>query len=249
PNYGRLSKFFGEVDGDNFRRLMHFFVSQFDGLSEELRSLPFHSNSRSSHPPSDVTGFAARVLPPDDSALQFSPAGGGLTEDPEATLAELYERYVLRYAERPHKPSRSDEEVLRVFKRPLVERRLLARIRPKRIVTSDYEHEFPLAWRNGQLNLAEPLSFDLADAGYILEKANTWLGRAWNLKEYEAQEAFTLYILLGHPQSDRLRVPYTKAKNILHKMPCKHELVSEEEADDFAGTVQHEVGVTDQGVA
>lgn len=99
PNYGRLSKFFGEVDGDNFRRLMHFFVSQFDGLSEELTTLPFHD------PPSDVTGFSARVLPPDDSALQFSPAGGGLTEDPEATLAELYERYVLRYAERPHKPS------------------------------------------------------------------------------------------------------------------------------------------------
>lgn len=43
-----------------------------------------------------------------------------------------------------------------------------------------------------------------------------------------------LSILLGRPQNEAYQKHYIKAKNILHKIPVEHELVEEEEADDFA---------------
>ena len=45
----------------------------------------------------DARALALNVLPEDDSALQWSPMGSGLTVDPDRTLERLYERYVTRY--------------------------------------------------------------------------------------------------------------------------------------------------------
>ena len=51
----------------------------------------------------DARAHALKVLPDDDSALQWSPAGTGLTTDPDRTFARLYERYVTRYDSAPVK--------------------------------------------------------------------------------------------------------------------------------------------------
>jgi hypothetical protein len=48
------------------------------------------------------------------------------------------------------------------------------------------------------------------------------------------QERFTLHILLGKPKESKLQTAYIQAQNILHKMPCKHEFVQEDEAENFA---------------
>lgn len=47
--------------------------------------------------PAGVLDLAESVLPKDDSSLQWSAAGSGITEDPARTLSRLYERMVTRY--------------------------------------------------------------------------------------------------------------------------------------------------------
>lgn len=47
-------------------------------------------------PPADVISTVRRMVPDDDGSLVLSLALSGLTADPEHTLAELFERYVLR---------------------------------------------------------------------------------------------------------------------------------------------------------
>ena len=164
---------------------------------------------------------------------------GGLTSDPQVTLEGLYERLVERYTKSASPPTRSDEDVLKVFRQSLAERHILVHLRPKRIVGPDYEHEFPLAWKNGVWHTSEAVSFDLADSGDLLEKANRWLGRAMSLKE--SGEQFKLHLLLGAPRDERLLASFIRAKNILRKMPVAHDLTDEKEATAFADLVVREL--------
>jgi len=228
PRYGRLSKVFLDIDGDHFRSLMRFIQGCFEEQSEKLRQsvLSFIDV------PQSVMEIARSILPPDDSSLQWSEAGGGITDDPSTTLEGLYDRMVQRYEEKAKLPSRDDEEVWRHYKRELEVRHVLAHLRPKRIIAKDDDYEFQHARENKLWHLYEPMSFDLLQAYSIVDKANRWLGRGFNLKD--SPDRFKLYILLGEPRDERLMSAFAKAKNILNKMPVEKDFVSEHEAADFS---------------
>lgn len=239
--YGRLTSLFGktEIDGEYFRGLMRYIEARFDELGDKLRNeLPLNGQ------PSDIMEIAKTILPPDDSALQWSEAGGGQTEDPAKTLEDLFDRLVARYESRVQRPNREDGDVWRVFKREFETRQVLTRLRPKRIVAKDYDYEFEHAWKNRTWHMLEPISFDLLEADSILDKANRWLGRVMNLQD--APDAFRLHLLLGEPSLERLRPAYTKAENILHKMPGEPVFVRENEAKDFSESLAAEMAAHDE---
>jgi hypothetical protein len=232
--YARASRMFLDFDASHFRSLMHFIQSRFEERGGQLhQQLLFDSF------PTNVIDFARSILPVDDSSLQWSTPGSGLTLDPEKTLEYLFATMVQRYEERPHRPSREDQDVWKPFKRELEKRRILAHLRPKRIVAKDDDYEFEHARKNEIWHAYEPMSFDLIEAESIIQKANRWLGRSINLQE--SKDKFKLYLLLGEPRDDKLRPAYVKAKNILHKMPGKTEFVSEHEADSFSEDLANDI--------
>ena len=187
-----------------------------------------------------IEQLLARVLPPDDSSLQFSyPVGVGLSSDLEKTLRELFSRYVEPYAVKPEATRRDDEDVWRVFREPLERRQVTAILSAKRITASSYDYEFERAWKNEIWHVYEPVSFDMVDGGSILDKANRWVGRATSLND--ASEPFKIHLLLGEPQDPALQGVFSKAQNILNKMPGQKELVKESEAEAFAEELQREV--------
>ncbi len=232
--YGRLSKMFLDVDGEYFRGLMRHIETRFDEMSDKFhKELPFDAA------PANIIEIARKVLPPDDSALQWSEAGGGYTENPAKTLEELYVRIVERYEERQQRPRREDDDVWKVFKKELEMRHVLAHLHPKKIITRDYEYEFEHSWKNQNWHVYEPLSFDLLEADSILDKANRWLGRIVTLQD--SPDKFKLYFLLGEPSLDSLQPVFTKAENILNKMPVEKELIPEREAKQFSETLAREI--------
>lgn len=234
PRYGRLSKMFLDVNGDQLRSLMRFLQARFEEYALKLNGeLPLQGQ------PKSIMEIAASILPPDDSSLQWSEPGGGITEDPSVALEQLYVRLVEKYEQRVQLPSRTDDEVWRGFKKELETKQVLARLQPKRIVAKDYEHEFDHAWKNGAWNLYQPISFDLVSAGSLVDKANHWLGRATILKE--SNEAFKLHCLLGSPRLESLKSEYQKALNILNRMPVKKEFVREDEAPKFSKELAEEI--------
>ncbi len=190
PRYGRLSRMFCEVNGEHFKQVVRYIQVKLEEEGEKLISeLPFDAM------PKSVTEFTARVLPPDDSSLQFSPEGFGLTENPETALEQLYTRHVEKYYEKPERQSRSDEDVWKLFKKPLEEKRILGSLMPHQIIGNNYEYEFKYAWKNKLWRVQEPVSFDLMEASSITDKANAWLGRITSL--VDGGEPFKLNILLG----------------------------------------------------
>ncbi len=233
--FGRLSAFFGGIEGERFRRSLRHIELAVRRAGDRLKNeLPFEQH------PSDALSWAQSVLPPDDSSLQFHPGGGGITADPTFELADLFRRYVLMYGQRAERPSRSDEEILRTFKQELSEKNLWRHVQPKTIRTENYEHEFPVAWKNGFWHACEAVSFDLVDPGNIVEKANNWVGRATSLRESE--ERFRLMLLVGEPRGDeKLQGAYVKARNILKKMPVEHQLIPESEAPALALMIERDL--------
>lgn len=237
--YGRLSKMFGDIDGDYFRGLMRYIEARFEELGDKLcNELPLYGV------PSDILQIAKGILPPDDSSLQWSEAGGGQTEDPAKTLEDLYSRMVERYEVGTQRSRREDGDVWRVFKKEFETEHVLSHLRPKRITAPDDDYEFEHAWKNQRWHMYEPISFDLLEVESIKNKANRWLGRMINLND--APEKFKLHLLLGEPSIEKLRPAYTKAENILHKMPCDPVFVREHEARDFSKSLAEEIASYDE---
>jgi len=234
PRYGRLSRVFLDVNGDHVRSLMRFIQARFEEFGVKLNGeLPLEGK------PKSIMDIAANILSPDDSSLQWAEPGGGITENPAATLEQLYDRLVQRYEQKTPGVSRTEADVWRVYRKELENKQVLAKLQTKLIVAKDDEYEFEHAWKNGSWHCYEPISFDLEKPDSLVDKANRWLGRATNLRD--AKEDFTLHVLLGEPQMEKLKQPFAKALNILHKMPVKHEFVREAEAGSFSITLADEM--------
>ena len=225
-HYARITKIFGKIDGDRFRQATRYIQERLQSVGQDLySSLPFESDLT-------IESLLATVLPLDDSAFQFSAAGVGLSADLDATLNQLYERFVERYSVFPEPAHRDDDEVWRVYRQPLERHRVISRLTPKRIISPNFAYEFQHSWKNENWHVYEPISFDLLEPTSILDKANRWLGRGMNLAE--SSEKFKMYLLLGGPQDHALNGTFVKAQNILHKMPGRPELVKENEAEELA---------------
>ncbi|HTW64286.1 MAG TPA: DUF3037 domain-containing protein [Bryobacteraceae bacterium] len=239
--YGRITRMFDRIDGERFKQTVRFIEEEINLLGDKLwqRSFPF-----SDFEPT-IEAMLKRVLTPDDSAIQFSAPAYGVSLDLEATLSQLYERYVERYAGQADIPSRSDDEVWRVFREPLERRRLLSHLQPKKIVAPDFEYEFRAGWKNELWHVYEPVSFDLIEPASLLDKANRWLGRSANLTE--GSERFQLHLLVGAPQNPRLEEAFRRSRNILGKMSGNPEIVMESDAERFAADLEHEIRIHQDG--
>lgn len=232
--YGRLKEVFPSLDGESFRAAMRHVTQEFDRLQKEMtEELPLRSTS------AGIMGFAHAVLGADDSSLQWSPMGSGVTADPGLTLEQLYERFVT--AHEPHSPAprRQDEDVWKRFSLELQQRQVLRHFVRKTIAVDDDQVEFKHAWKNGVWHCLAPVSFDLASADSIRDKAHKWLGQLTSVSK--ATEDFKLYFLVGEPTQPELRPAFESALTILAKSAIKQEVVPEAQASELSERLAAEV--------
>ena len=112
---GRLKKTFPDLDRHDFVETMRTVDRGFAAINKKGNGAPQFDRLSNAH------SLALRVLPQDDSALQWSPVGSGLTSDPAKTFERLYERYVAQYDHKSDR-RRTNEDVWRFVRGKLVER-------------------------------------------------------------------------------------------------------------------------------
>jgi len=232
--YGRVSKMFGQIDGIKFRQLTEYIESKINEIGNCL-------DTGTSDVGSSSKKLLERVLPPDDSALQFSDLGAGVTDNLEKEVEALFERYISKYEETKDRNRRSDSEIWKSFSSPL-EKRNIGKSISKDVSTSNLSCKFQHAWKNGVWHLCEPISFDLKEPESILNKAIQWLGQGTELKE--STDKFKLYLLLGKPQDNNLQKHYDHALGILDKIPNLQEVYQESEAEKFADDLERALAET-----
>lgn len=232
--YRRLSSTFPGLNGENFRAVMRHVQSRFETLAEKL------ADQKASVGFESLAQIARSVIPQDDSALQWGPVGAGLAADPSQKLEALFDRLVMRYDDSgPQRLRRSDDDVWRNFKRDLQQRRLLRFFEPKTIAVRDDAVQFEHAWKNGIWHCVEPVSFDLAAAETIRDKAHKLLGQLTSIQN--ADEHFRLYMLIAKPTDDVLVPAYESALSILAKIPGEKAIFEEDEHAKLADILEEEV--------
>lgn len=232
--FARLTHFFGDLDRDGYRLLVAHVERRFDQIAEEL------SNDLLLEPlPLNARELASKVVPEDDGALLWSPARGGITDDPASELKFVYERFIGKHHEAKEATRRDDGEVFRQAFRPIfTSSKVAARMHEHEVVAPLASHVFKHAWKNGVWNVYETLSFDMADPDSIERKAHTWYGRSMHLSQ--ARESPKLHYLLGKPTLSSNASQYGRAKDILNS--CKGiTLIEEDEAADFGRDLESRV--------
>lgn len=230
-SYERLNALFVKIDHANYRNLIRYLSNRFVELATEVR------DGLNLVPAQGIEELVRRVLPKDDSSLQWSAPGGGFTANPSDAVGELYARMVERYSRTGEVASRNDEDIAKPFKARL--KKAVEKLQEKRIEASDYQYQFHYAWKNSIWHLYEPVSFDLMDPGSIVEKANRWLGRGVALSD--SRERFKIHFLLGEPKQPGTAKAFESAKHLLAKIPGQKELVSESEVEAFADSVAADI--------
>ena len=226
-SYERLNALFLKIDHRNFRNLIRHLSHRFEELASEIR------DGLNLVPLQGIEELVRRVLPKDDSSLQWSAPGGGFSDNPGETMAELYARMVERYSHDKEGGGVHDEDIARQFTSRL--KAAAGKLQEKRIEAADYQHDFRYAWKNAIWHLYQPVSFDHVDSGNIVEKANRWLGRGVALSD--SQDAFKIHFLLGEPKRPGMEKAFESAKHLLAKIPVEKELVAESDRDAFADSV------------
>lgn len=233
-NYGRLRSVFPTLDGESFRAAMRHVTHSFGRFRDELRD-----ELQLRAPAKDVMDFALAVLGKDDSSLQWSPVGSGVTADPERTLGQLFERFVTVNEKHDSLHRHQDDDVWRHFSRELQQRQVLEYFVPKTIAVKDDQIEFEHAWKNGVWHCLAPVSFDLASVETIKEKAHRWLGQVTSVAQ--SSEAFKMYFLVAPPTQVELMPAYESAVHILQKAPVEKEVFPESQARKLSDKLAAEV--------
>jgi hypothetical protein len=231
--FGRIKSVFPDLDSESYKRAIEAIERGMKGVERSVKSEGLFKSDK-------TAGDYGRIaLPLDDSSLQWSPVGAGLTSDPQKAFDQLYQRFVARY-DHPAERRRSDEDVWRPVEAKLKEQGVLVELEPKLIQGSTDMVEFQHAWRNGRWHVYEPLSFDLTDPDNIKDKARRWLGHLSAVK-VGAKDDVQVHFIVGRPQSASLVPAYRNAVEILRQVPFDNEVFEDDQIDDFVSQIEEEV--------
>lgn len=231
---GRLRGVFPDIDRRAFLSAMAAVRRGLQSVAKSEKDAGFLKSE------GDAASIARRAVPPDDSSLQWSPSGAGLTADPEETLNRLFDRYVSRY-DTHNRSRRSDDDVWRPVRQKLEERDLAQYLQEKSISGSVDEIVFKHAWKNGQWHVYEPLSFDLVDADGIKTKAREWLGHLAAVNAGGKAEPFKPHFIVGAPTNPTLHDAYLSAIAILKQAPNNPDVFEEGQLDTLVAQIEDEV--------
>jgi hypothetical protein len=230
----RVKGMFPGLHSESLREILLFLASR----TEELRSKTSEQLDRGLL---SAETIAKALLPMDDSALQWSAPGGGVTDDLQQTLKELFERLVLRHL-KAHPPTRrEDADVWKPFERELRERMVLARLQEKTLNVGELRHRFENAWQpqGSYLRLFQALSFDLLQPSDIVEKAVRWGGL---IRQLRKDQDFLIYFILGRPSGlGHFQKAFDQAFQTLSEETGRKELVREKEIPRVAAVVEQEI--------
>lgn len=185
--------------------------------------------------PSDIWMWKSAIelgrslLGDDDSSLRWSLNGSGTTNDPDATLAQLFERFVMQYDVAKGRSPRTDEQVFETVKSKLKRAELLAKMESHTVRTKFSEVTFDHSIKNGKWHCVQAISLDSADEERMQRKADRWAGKLVGLTE--AKNVPQVYLVTGKPTDTNLHRKYEKMTEWLTHNPAKPIVIDEDDAE------------------
>lgn len=225
----RLRSLFPDVDRLSFAEAIR-------AISRSARTVAKQVESDGLFSEGDARAVAIRMLPHDGSSLQWSEIGTGLAKDVEKEFERIADRMLSHYDKRSE-AKRSDDDVWRPVRNAILERNISIEFESK-IVRGELDAiEFTHAWKNGKIHAYEPLSFDLADAENIKNKARRWVGHLSTVV-VGAHDEFQAHFIVGKPTDPRLLDSYADAVKLLRSAAGEPEVYEEAQIPELVDRLE-----------
>ena len=229
----RPSRFFGGIEFRHLRGLLDRLTRALEKTDTGARQMDFLKAGLEIH---EVT---ARLLASDVSSLRWADVGAGVTDDLKAEADRQFERLITRFEVERESSSRTSEEVWTGYQTHFKRAGVLKNLHPLIIETQDFQHQFDHTWKNGCVQIIEPVSLDYEDPDYIVRRGSHWLGIGAALGDAKEQHKFTF--LLGLPKESKARKAADKARNLIAKIDSSVSFVEEKEAGRFAERLKSQI--------
>jgi hypothetical protein len=158
--FGRGKRMFPDLDSDAFHAAMQAVDRALAAQAQQMGEAERVAGD------GNAVSIARQALPDDDSTLQWSELGSGVTDDLSKSLEKLYVRMVTRY-DTHTTPRKTDENVWRPVREKLAQLDIPIQLEEKVVTSATDEIAFKHARKNGKWHAYEPVSLDLADADGI----------------------------------------------------------------------------------
>ena len=225
---GRLRHVFPDLDRQEFVASMRAVDRGLAAIARRTKAQPLLTGEV------DARGYALRLLPDDDSTLQWSPTATGLTTDwPRRSTAST--SYVVQYDQ---KADRTDDDVWRPVAEKLTEREVHVPFEPKMVAGAQDRIEFKKAWKNGccmhtnQCRSTSPTPI-------TSRTRRRWRGHLSAVWEGKSEDV-EVHFVLGLPRNTSLLAAYKTAKQILEGARFTTEVVDESDVDVLVATLEDE---------
>ncbi|RUR51501.1 DUF3037 domain-containing protein [Vreelandella populi] len=181
----RVTNFFDKLDPSIFTSARQAFAKEINRVAELANA---HS-----HDTRFQLGLFQHLTSPSETMFRFSRPGTVATEDPQATLQELFNRYVYHdFTHREDTETKLKRRINNLLKEQFKDRTY----REEKLGDDLYHVTFPFVWNSGgkTAQAIRPLSFDLDDTKSILDKGDRWIMQMGRLKKHGGMPRDTVFI-------------------------------------------------------
>jgi hypothetical protein len=216
--FGRAKRMFPDLDGDAFHAAMRAVDRALAVQAQQVAAAGLLAGD------GNAVSIARQALPADDSTLQWSELGSGVSDDLTKALDRLYARMVTRY-DTHSTPRKTDDDVWRPVREKLAQLEIPIQLEEKIVTSATDEIAFKL---------------DLADADGIKDKARRWRGHLAAVAD-GAREELKLHFIVGAPQNPALRPAYQNALTILRQAEFNPTVFEDTQIDTLVAEIEDEV--------
>ena len=236
--YGRVASVFPGLDELAFKGALRQIGAAIERLAKSENSAGFLQSSP------DALELARKALVADDSSFQWSPAGHGISRDTNATLEQLYDRFVTKH-EKHGVRRRDDADVWRPIREKLEELNIADKFQEHTFRGDIEEITLDHAWKNGKWHAIQAVSLDLADADRVRRKAHLIRGHLDSVVD-GLSDQLALNLVLGQPSKPELMDAYRTARKILANAKLKPDVFDEDETSALVGKFAEQIGAHEQ---
>lgn len=232
--YSRLTSFFAGFDGTKYRKMVRRLNRHFSDMSSGEAQLKLFSKSSDG-----LNDLLERLIHRDDSSFQWSEIMAGISEKPDERLTELFVEFVTKHEQRQTRDRRGEDDIWQNVDAKLREKGLDIKLeKDVQIQGKDYSYKFKSGWTNGTRQVLEPISFDYLYQDAIVEKATTWSGRLFSLRN---ASDFGMIGIVSKPRASELFNAYDRAMRILGDAPRVRRLITEDQVAEAIRVIENDL--------
>ena len=234
----RLSKFFSDFDGNNYRSLIKYLDNFFKLKKKELNK-DKHAPQIFNTAQPDINILLQYLVPDDGTCFEWSEVMSGVNVNPLLRLHSLFAEFVVQAEEKQPEHRYDEQKVWSTIYHEMVNKGLQKHVKQNvKLASKKYDYLFKAGWMNGKQQLIEPISFDLLNNNEILEKANKWFGRLARLSQ---DNKFAVTMVVAPPQKEDAKDYYSDSFETLKGAPSVREVITEKELKKYFNKLTPEI--------